>query len=127
VSSYASDHAGAYADLAAAGATVTFSRSSLGQEGIDGTFTGASSSTIEAVAIGKAGNPTTYRELGLTLAQGVTLLVAPADGTLGAYTSAFVLPGDRFTWNGKTFTVREVGPVVAPNGTVIVATVIGSN
>ena len=99
MTSYASDHASASADVRAAGAAVTFTRTSPGTEQLNGTFDGASATTIFGAAIAKRGDPARYAALGLTLAQAVTLLFVPVSSSLLAFSSAFVRPGDLVTWD----------------------------
>lgn len=124
--SYASDHAGAYRAIAQAGSSLTVSRSAQGTETVSGTLGTPQASSIAMVALAKRNDPQRLRDLGMTLANVVTLLVAPTDYPLRAHTDEFVLPNDTLTWNGVAFTVRAVGPIVAPDGNVIVATLIAS-
>jgi hypothetical protein len=121
---YSGDHASAYADVAAAGVAVSFSRFATGEEQPDGTFADGVQTTIAGVAIAKKSDPVRFAQLGLILAQAVTLFFVPTAATLHANTSEFVLPGDTVVWNSTTLTVRDVGPVIAPNGLVIAGTIV---
>lgn len=115
---YAEDIAGAAADIAAAGAPVTFTRNtSTYNETTDATT--PSTTTSSSVAIGVKSNWQKFRAQSLTIGIPQTLLVA-------ALSMAFdPLPGDTFVWNGFTYAVVNV-EALAPDGTAILYTVVGS-
>lgn len=103
---YVAEHADALADLAEAGGSVTFSRT------VDGTYdpatdttTGASTRTITGNAARTAGNPDTYRALGLTQSSAPTLFFAPT--TIGE----LPMPGDAASWGGLSYSVKDVTPL----------------
>lgn len=107
---YASDHASALADLAAAGASpIVFTRD-------DG-------STIAGAAVEVAGDPVRYQLAELVLSTMPALLFAPYEYGLRAFTPSFVLPGDWTLWNDVVFVVRDVA-CTAPDGVVIVSNIV---
>ena len=116
--SYESDHAGALADVAEAGAAVTFTleRAGLYDPATD-TSTGATTTTVAGYAVQVEGDPERYRALGLVEGEAPTLLFVPS--TFGA------LPplGARVTWASASYTVRAVDPL-RPDGNAILANVI---
>lgn len=115
---YASDHAGALADVKAAGATVTFTLSSPGTyDAATDTYTSAVTTYVSGAAIRVAGNPLAYQALELIQSEAPTLLFTPTTyGSLPALQSAV-------TWGGATYTVRSVDPL-APDGTAILARIV---
>lgn len=116
--SYAADHAGAVADVQAAGARVTFTLSSPGTY-TDATdaWTSATTTTVAGYAIRVGGNPVRYAELNLRQSEAPTLLFTPSTyGSLPAL-------GSSVTWNSLVYTVRDVQPL-APDGTAILARVV---
>lgn len=118
MSIYTSDHAGALADLAEAGASVTFTFASPGTyTASTGLFSGDTTTTVTGAAIRIAGNPLRYQALGLTQTEAPTLLFAPT--TFGS------LPvlGASVTFGGVTYTVRDVEPL-ALDGTAILANIV---
>lgn len=121
---YTTEHAGAVADLTAAGtASLVFTRRSPGTEGTDGTFAGATTSLVRCVGMQVKGDPQEYAGANLTMHHMTTLLVAPTTYGVRAYSDRFLLPGDTVPYLGQTFTVRAVLSVVAPDGVVLLARV----
>ena len=111
--SYAPDHSGAYADLLADGAPVTFAFVTQGTyDPATDTFGAATTSTVTGAAIRVSGNPLRYSQLGLVQSESPTLLCAPT--TFGSLPTL----GATVTWGGTTYTVRDVEPL-APDGTAI--------
>ena len=107
---YAPEHASALADLKAAGASPII-------------FTRADGHKVSGAAIEVRGDPVRYQLAELVLATMPTLLFAPDDYGLRAFTPSFVLPGDRTTWNGIGFVVRDIN-YTAPDGVVIVSSIV---
>ena len=121
--SYAADRASAYADILAAGGALVISRTIRGAEASDGTFGADTDTSLNVAAMAKRNDPTRMRDLGLSHANAITLLTAPSTDGVAAMTSAWVMPGDTLPWNNETYTVRDV-QCVAPDGTVIVSTLV---
>jgi hypothetical protein len=116
--SYATDHAGAYADILAAGAAVSFSAITAGTyDGATDTWSTPSTTTVGGVAMRVRGNSLTYQALELVQSEAPTLLFAPS--TYGA-TPAL---GMTVEWDGVVYTVRSVEPV-APSGDTVIARVV---
>ena len=117
---YTVDHAGALADVAAAGASVTFTREISGTfDEATGLYSGSSTSTVTGSAVRVRGNPKTYDRLSLKQNEAPTLLFTPT--TYGQ----LPLPDDKVTWNSIEYTVRDIDPV-APDGTTILAKIVVS-
>lgn len=120
--SYAAKRANAYTKILAAGRALTVSRETPGATSdVAPTLT-----SVNVAAMAKRGDPSRYAALGLTLTQAVTLLTVPAADGLRAYTADFAKPGDTLSWNDVTFTVRDVGPLVALDGYVLLGTLVAS-
>lgn len=102
MSKYATEHAGALADVSDAGSPVTFT---LGN------------TTVSGHAIRVGGNSSRYQALGLNLHEDPTLFFTPS--TYGELPEA----GFVASWNNRTFTVRDVQPI-APDGAAIAARVV---
>jgi hypothetical protein len=118
MTAYASDHAGAYADVASAGSAVTFTKSVQGaQDPATGLFTDPTTVTVAGVALRVKGDPQRYRDLGLTESAAPTLLFVPA--TYGETPPL----GATGVFGGETYTVRDVNPL-APDGTAVLAKVV---
>lgn len=116
--SYASEHAGAHKDVAAAGAAVTFSLADAGTyDPATGLHSGTAAETVSAVAMQVAGNPKEYDRLALVESEAPTLFVVP--DTYGAR----VPLNARVAWSGADYTVRSEAPF-APDGTAIFAHVV---
>ena len=116
--SYATEHAGAYADVLAAGAAVTFSAITPGTyDGATDTWSTPTTATVAGAAVRVRGNPLTYQALELVQGEAPTLLFAPA--TYGALPAL----GAAVTWGGVVYTVRSVEPV-SPSGSAILARVV---
>lgn len=116
---YAADHAGALADLAEAGAAVTFALAVPGvYDPATDTTTAGTSASVAGQAIRLPGDARRYEALGLTEREAVTLLFAPT--TYGANPAV----GAAFTWGGETFTCASVDPL-ALDGTTLLATIVG--
>lgn len=118
MTAYAADHAGALADVRAAGAAVSWVLTSPGtQDAATGLYTGGVVSTVTGAAIRTQGDPLRYRELGLIETEAPTFLFAP--DTYGD----LVPLGAQMTFGGQTFTARDVEPI-APDGTAILCRVV---
>jgi hypothetical protein len=105
MSVYADDFAGAYADVAAAGAAVTFTKVTTTQDDTTGAPNAPSTATVTGVAIRVKGDPIKYRDLGLTESEAPTLFFVPlAQGDLPALASTV-------SWGGETYTVRDLRPL----------------
>ena len=115
---YADDVAGAAADLAAAGAPVTITRDTSDYNAATDS-TVPSSTTSATSAVQRKSDWRKVQALGLTLSKTVTLLVAASGMAFDPQM------GDTLTWNGVTYAVKDV-QTLAPDGTAIVHTVIGS-
>lgn len=76
-----------------------------------------SSASVAGYAVRTRGNPKVYEALKLIESEAPTLLFSPT--TYGSMPDL----GATVTWNGKTYTVRDVLPV-APDGTGIIAKVV---
>ena len=98
-----------------------FTRTTLGAEGVDGTFAASTVTTIVGDGLVVRGKPQEYEAAGLAQVLGPTVLFTPTAYPLAAFTTAFVLPGDTTSINGVPLTVAKVLSVVAPDGYVIVA------
>lgn len=117
---YAPDHKGALADVAASGAAVTFTRRNPGTHNpLTETFTTSGTTSVAGRAIKTRSNPRQYEALKLVQTEALTLFFVPT--TYGDMPT----PGMQCTWAGQTHTVRDVDPV-APDGTVIAARVVVS-
>lgn len=116
--SYATDHVSALADVATAGASVTFTFVSPGtyDETTD-TYSGGSSSTVTGSAIRVRGDRREYEALKLVQSEAPTLFFTPT--TYGQVPAI----GASVTWNSVVYIVRSVDPV-SPDGTAICARVI---
>ena len=115
---YAADHAGALADLAEAGAAVTFALTTPGTyDAAADAFTTPVTSSVTGSAIKVSGRPKQYQALNLVESQAPTLLFAPTTyGSLPAL-------GASVTFGSTTYTVRDVD-AVAIDGTAIIAYVV---
>lgn len=115
---YAPDHAGALADVKAAGAAVTFTFRNPGTyDEATGLFTSAGTSSVAGYAVRVRGNPKTYDRLSLKQSEAPTLLFTP--NTYGALPQMDHV----VTWNSIVYTVRDVEPV-APDGSAILAKIV---
>ncbi len=111
---YLAEHASALADVAAAGAAVTFTRVSETYDSTTDGVTNATNTSIAAYAIEVRGKPDVYRALSLIESTSPTLFAVPV--TYGDRPSV----GDTVTWGGDVLTVKDVDPL-AIDGTVILA------
>ncbi len=116
--SYATDHAGAFLDVTAAGAAVTFSKQVRTVDPLTGQSTVAET-TVVGVATRVAGQPRQYEQLKLIETDAVTLLFVPT--TYGESPEV----GMEVTWGGVVYTVQAVQPL-EPDGTDILAKVVVS-
>jgi hypothetical protein len=120
MTSYATDHAGALADLMAAGAAVTFSETVPGaKDAATETYAPTTTSTVAGYAMQVAGDPKRYADLRLIQSEAPSLFFVPT--TFGALPALLA----KVTWNGIDYVVRDVAPF-GPNGPAIYATVIVS-
>ena len=101
--------------------SMTFTRTVQSAEGTDGTFGAPTVTTIVGDGMLVAGDPQEYAAVGLAIISGPTVLFTPTTYPLKAFTSEFVLPGDKTTINDIEFTVSKILKVVAPDGYVIMA------
>jgi len=116
--SYAAEHAGALADVADAGAAVTFTLSSPGTyDAATDTWTTPVETTVAGQAMQVSGNPEDYRELSLVESEAPTLLFAPT--TYGSMPDL----GYTVVWASKTYTVKMLSPL-QPDGTTILARLV---
>lgn len=107
---YDAEATSALADIAEAGAPVVFLA--------DAWKGGSIATDVTGSAIEIPGDADKLRELGILVANNVTLLVAAKN--LGIT----IAPLQRFTWGGTTYTVKFPTPL-QPSGTPILWTVIG--
>jgi hypothetical protein len=118
MSGYATDHAGALADVRAAGAAVTVVATLPGTHvPSTGLFTSPTTTTVAGVAIRTRGIPERYAALGLVESEAPSLLFVP--DTYGAIPPL----GGVLTWGGVDYTVRDVEPL-APDGTAILSRLV---
>jgi len=118
--SYAADHASAYADVLAAGNAVTFTLAGQGvYDPATDTTTPGPDVVVTGAAIEKRGSLFTYQALSLIAANARTLFfVGTTYGDLPPLNSVV-------SWGGSTYTVKNVRPV-SPSGDAIGATVVVS-
>lgn len=119
---YAQDAIDALADIRAAGAAVVFPGAGTAPT-YDATTSqwsgGEAGSAVTGYALQLEGDPVRLASLNLVLINPVTLLVA-------AYgLSVTPAPNMSMTWAGTTYVIRDV-QVLAPDGTAITYTVVGS-
>lgn len=116
--SYATDHAGALADVRAAGASVVFFRSSASLEGADGRLASAPASdgVFGYATEEETGQPEEYVAFGLTIGEGPRLFTV-----LEQY-GAEVPIGGTALFGGKTYRVAAVKPY-RPDGVVLFSSV----
>jgi len=118
--SYAADHAGAYADLLADGAPVTFTFALVvpgNYQPDTDTFASGTTTNVTGAAIQVSARALQYQALGLIPGEAPTLLFAPR--TYGQTPPL----GASVVWGGSTYTVRNVEPL-APDGTAILCRVV---
>jgi hypothetical protein len=118
MSIYTGDHAGALADVRAAGADVVFTHT------VPGSYDPATDTsgdpvitTLTGAAIRTKGDPVRYERLGLTQSEAPTLFFVP--NTQGDLPE----PGSLVTWATVGYAVRDVQPL-APDGIAIAANVV---
>ena len=115
---YVAEGAGAYADLLAAGAAVSFTHLTAGTENpLTGVFTAPTSSVVTGAAVQVKGKGLLYQQLQLIESESPTLLFSGQ--TFGGLPKL----GDTVVWNGLTYTVRDVNEI-APDGNAILARVV---
>jgi len=117
MTTYAPKHASAYAKIAAAGAAVTFTRTTTTLDP-DTDLVTPTETTVAGYAIRVPGDPTKYARGGWTLSTMPTLLAATT--TYGAA----IAVGDTVAWGGTTYTVRDVEPLDLDAAGAILATVV---
>ena len=103
----------------------TFSRIRQTNDPATDTWSSKVETTIAGAAIQVRGDPQRYKALELIESAAPTLFFTPTDYELQAFTDEFVKPGDTCTWNGLTFTARDV-TTIAPDGIVIAARIVVS-
>lgn len=116
-SKYVAEHAGALADLTAAGGQITFEFTRTDYDSATDTSSNPVTVGIAGQAIEVDGDKDTYRRLELTHETGVTFFFSPT--TIGEVP----LAGYSALWNGKRVTVLE-RKAFAPDGIAIAATVV---
>ncbi len=117
--SYATEHAGALADVQAAGAFLTFTRTTLGAESSTGKFASApATGMMLAYGTESGGDPKEYEALGLTPLESPRLFVVCV--TYGDIPQL----GSRVAFGpGALYTVKSVKPY-RPDGVAIFSYVI---
>lgn len=113
MSSYAAEHEGALADVAAAGTAVTCTLVSETRSDTTDAVTATTTTTVTGWALGVKGSEKRYADLGLIAQAKATLLFVP--DTPGQEPPI----GASIAWGGTTYTVRDVHDRVAPNGDMI--------
>jgi hypothetical protein len=116
MSGYATEHAGALADIQEAGAAITFTKTVRTPDPTTGVAS-ETTSTVSGHALRVRGKPETYEALSLIESAAPTLLFAPT--TYGD----LPLRGSTCSWGGKHRTVKDVDPL-EPDGTAILARVV---
>lgn len=117
--SYATEHAGALADVQAAGAALSFESTSLGTESSTGQFANAPVvTTMLAYGTEDAGDPKEYEQLGLTPLEAPRLFVVCVN-----YGDIPPLNSKVSFGPGAAFTVRSVKPY-RPDGVAVFSYVI---
>lgn len=115
---YATDHAGAVADVAAAGAAVSFTLTTPGTyDATTDTYSTPTTVTVSGYAIETGNDPDVYIALSLIQSNPATLFFTPS--TYGAFPKL----GYAVTWGGIAFTVKKV-TTLSPDGVVIAAWVV---
>ena len=116
MSVFTGDHAFALAEVTANGAPVTFTRTAEGYDPATDLVTPTTSTVSgQAIQVRMGGMAIErFRALGLVIEDAKRLLFAPA--TFGQTP----VTGDRVTWAGEAFTVRDV-ETVSPDSTTILA------
>ena len=114
---YATEHAGALADIRAAGVAITFTSNAETYTASTDTTTTGAAQTVTGAAIRVKGDPTEYESMKLVQTGLVTLLFAP--DTYGDRPEL----GNSVTWEGAGYTVVGVNPL-APDGTDILSRVV---
>lgn len=115
---YASDHAGAYADIAEAGAPLTFTRETPGEyDEATGLWSEPTTESVRAVAIEivprRNQDSEAYRAATMNRTSHRLLLAAAA--TYGEIPG----PGWGCVWGGKAYSVATLLGSTAPDGTAI--------
>ncbi len=120
MSVYTEDWPDALADIAEAGAVVTFSKTTPGgYNSADGTFTTATTTTCAGKAIKTKSLPKKFEGTGMVVNDPVSLLFAP--DTFGDEPTL----GMQCTWSGTVRTLKWFD-VLAPDGyTILVYAVVG--
>lgn len=117
MSDYTEDHAGAVADVAEAGAAITFTLTTPGTlDPATETYSSPTTVTIAGYATENEDDSEEFRALSLVHASVKSLFFTPS--TLGQ----FPLVGYTTTWGGQSYTVKQTKPY-GPNGSVIFGTV----
>lgn len=119
MSSYTEDHADALADVAEAGAAITFT---LARPGVEDPATGTFGSGSVSIVTGQAtdagkDNLTRYLALNLVVAKARTLFFVP--DTLGELPEL----DSSATWGDATYVVKDIKPY-EPNGVALFAEII---
>lgn len=120
MSGYAADHAGARADVRAAGAPVVWTLTTPGTlDPATGLLTGGGMTTVSGFALRTRGVPERYAALGLVESEAPSFLFAPDEY------GAVVPLGARMTFGGIWYTARDVD-LIAPDGTAILCRVVAA-
>lgn len=118
MSVYTDDAANAAADLAQAGASVTFTRTTLVDDPATGTTT-PTTTTATSFAIATKTNWQKLAALALVIQTPVTLKVAASGMAFAPQ------PLDTFAWGGDTYTVKLVDTLDVDGVTPLLYTVVG--
>lgn len=118
---YADEIADAGRQIAAAGQSVTFTRTTQAYDAAtDTAVPTVTTATGAAIRVKpRFTDITRFLSPGLALSDPVTLLVAASGMAFDP------LPGDTFVWSGQTYAVRSVDPT-GPDGATIITRVVGS-
>lgn len=117
MSSYATDHAEALADVAEDGAAISFTLATDTVDESTGVHSSPATATVAGQAIESDEAFEEFRSMGLTHTKSIALFFVPT--TIGTMPTA----GYGATWGGENVTVERVKPF-APNGTAIMASVL---
>lgn len=117
---YTADAAQAQADIAAAGAAVTFARGAGAFTPSTGRVSGAATTATSAAVRVIGTDRLRFIQQSTKLVNPIVLLVGSE--ALGTFEPT---PGDTMTFSGDRYVVRDVNPI-APDGTDILYSIVGS-
>jgi len=125
--SYQQAHTDALADVIEAGKAVTFTREIPGTyDDATDTWSAPTTVLIPGYAFAKKSDPIRFATLDLLLNKALTLFFVPTANTLRALTAEFVLPLDVVQWNGVSLAVKDVGPMIALDGSVVSSEIVAT-